>query len=234
MTGDDSQLTSPVLIIISIGLITYLVYLLSLMVLGSPLRVVENVILIIVIISAVVIVILIIREQTKVKERFNRIWFKIEELMIREKKEKDSKEEERVKEKLKQEVEALRKMHEKEKKSRAEKPEVIKEEKPRAVREEPEAEKPREEKKERIKKEVRLDMTRKEMPKVNKEKLEEISSLLKKGAELSKTDIKGAKEAFTRVRDIYDSMSSEEKRLIDEEIVKVTGKIVKKSRKKRG
>lgn len=47
------------------------------------------------------------------------------------------------------------------------------------------------------------------------------------------TYIKGAKEAFIRVRDIYDSMSSEEKRLIDEEIVKVTGKIVKKSRKKK-
>ena len=81
--GNDYQLVNPVLIVISIGLIAYLAYLISLMILGSALRVIENVILILVIISVVVIVIFTIRGQGKLREKLNIIWRSVEEIVKR-------------------------------------------------------------------------------------------------------------------------------------------------------
>lgn len=211
--GDDYQLVSPVLIIISIGLIIYLAYLLSLMFLGANLRAVENAILILVIIAAVVIVIILIREQSKIRENLNRIWVMVEEI-IRVTKKGEAKEE--VKPEKKVDAEKPKELPREEEKVKAPKEKVKKE-----VPGKEEAE--RERKIRSLLKKRLMGKTRKEMAKVDEEKLEEITRLLKTGAKLADTDIKKAKEAFIKAKDVYNSMSPEERRLIDKEVVKVTG-----------
>ncbi|MCK4531358.1 MAG: hypothetical protein KAT94_00675, partial [Candidatus Aenigmarchaeota archaeon] len=68
---------------------------------------------------------------------------------------------------------------------------------------------------------------------IDKEKLEEISRLLEIGEALIDTDITGAKEAYTEARKIYSSLSPEEKRLVSDDIIRLTrlyNNIVKRSR----
>ncbi len=97
---------------------------------------------------------------------------------------------------------------------------------------------PRKERKwtEKRPKEVRqLVPLHKERREINEEKLNEISRLLKKGAELAETDISGAKDAFIKVKKIYNSLSPGERKIIDNEVAKITelrNKIVRKSREK--
>ena len=80
---------------------------------------------------------------------------------------------------------------------------------------------------------IRPGMPSRERPKIDKEKLEEISRLLEIGEALIDTDITGAKEAYTEARKIYSSMSPEEKRLVSDDIIRLTrlyNNIVKRSR----
>ncbi len=230
--GNDYQLVNPVLIVISIGLIAYLAYLISLMILGSALRVIENVILILVVISVVVIVIFTIRGQGKLRERLNIIWRSVEEIVKRGEKEitggTKPKEEEKVE---------LPKEETEEEKAEVPKKETEEKEKAEVARKE-KAEQEREKKiRSMLKKRLKKGTARRERPKIDKEKLEGITKLLETGVKLSDTDIKKAKEAFIKAKNIYSSMSPEERRLIDEEVVKTTDmydKIVKKSRGKKG
>jgi len=83
-----------------------------------------------------------------------------------------------------------------------------------------------------FKREVRPSIEYKEKPKMDREKREELRRLLEIGESLAETDIEGAKEAFTEARKIYNSFSNEEKRLIGEEIIRLTRlqNLLKKSR----
>lgn len=230
--GNDYQLVNPVLIVISIGLIAYLAYLISLMVLGSALRVIENVILIMVVISVVVIVIFTIRGQGKLREKLNIIWRSVEEIVKGGEKEITG----GIKPKEEEKVE-LPKEETEEEKAEVPKKETEEKEKAEVARKE-KAEQEREKKiRSMLKKRLKKGTARRERPKIDKEKLEGITKLLETGVKLSDTDIKKAKEAFIKAKNIYSSMSPEERRLIDEEVVKTTDmydKIVKKSRGKKG
>ncbi len=76
----------------------------------------------------------------------------------------------------------------------------------------------------------------KEKPRVDKEKIDEILRLLKTGVKLADTNVEKAKDAFTEVREIYNSLSPGEKKSIDRKITKARedyDKIVKKSRKEK-
>jgi len=214
--GNNYQLISPVLVIISIGLVAYLIYLISLMLFGSTLRAAENVILILVVIGVVVVVIIVIREQIKIREKSDRIWWKVEEIIKSEGEEEGKPEKEKaevLKKELKEEVKA------------------------EFPKKEPEGEKT---KKPRFSLKFRPGILRKERPKIDKERLEEISRLFKIGIELMNTDAEGAKEAFTKAKNIYNSLSAGEKKLIDDEIIKIKefkelhDKIAKESRKEKG
>ena len=80
---------------------------------------------------------------------------------------------------------------------------------------------------------IRPGMPSRERPKIDKEKLEEISRLLEIGEALIDTDVTGAKEAYTEARKIYSSLSPEEKRLVSDDIIRLTrlyNNIVKRSR----
>jgi uncharacterized membrane protein len=70
---NDYELLHPVLAIVSVGLIAYLVYLISLMVMGSAMRILENVILVLVVIATLIIIIFIVREETRLHEKLNRV-----------------------------------------------------------------------------------------------------------------------------------------------------------------
>ncbi len=215
--GNNYEIVNPILMVISLGLVAYLMYLISLMIMGSAFRMIENVILILVIITAVVIVVFVIKEQTGLHEKMDITRLRIEEMM---KTEKRGREKPEKKEKAKEEEE--------------------REEKAEAPEEEPEREEARkpEKKKKKLKVEKHGGETKPAAPKIEKpevdeEKLEEITGLLEEGTKLAKTDIEGAKKAFLKVRDIYSSLSPGERRSIDREIVKIKGfrEIARKSRK---
>lgn len=220
--GNNYEIVNPVLIVISLGLVAYLMYLISLMIMGSAFRLVENVILILVIIAAVVIVVFVIKEQTGLYEKLNITRLKIEEMMKTERKEK-KKSEKKEKEKAKEE--------EREEEATEEEPER-KEEPPAKPGKKPEKKK---EKMEKPRKETKQAAPKIEKPEVDEEKLEEITRLLEEGTKLARTDIEGAKKAFLKVRDIYNSLSAGERRSIDKQIVKITGsrEIARKSRKEK-
>jgi rRNA-processing protein FCF1 len=214
--GSNYQLLNPVLLVICIGLIAYLIYLLSLTFMGSRLRMVENVIMISVVIAAVIMLIILIRQGTKVQERLERVLRKrsspARTVIRRELPHHILKELDKIIMGGRKEAEKVPKEEEKpaEKKEGAPK----EEEKPEA---EPE-EKP---------KEAKPAKPPEEIPETVRGKLEEISRLLKEGAKLRETDIQAAKKAFLRIRDIYGSLPPEERKIIDQEITKAM-----KSRKK--
>ncbi|UCC91884.1 MAG: hypothetical protein JSV39_01270 [Candidatus Aenigmatarchaeota archaeon] len=218
--GNNYEIVNPILIVISLGLVAYLMYLISLMMMGSAFRLIENVILILVIIAAVVIVVFVIKEQTRLHEKLNITRLRIEEIMKTERKERKKlkkKKKEKAKEEEREEEEGPEEEPErKEERKPGKKPEKKNEE-----------EKPR--------KETKQAAPKIEKPEVDEEKLEEITRLLEEGTKLAGTDIEGAKKAFLKVRDIYDSLSPGERRSIDKQIVKIKGfrEIARKSRKKK-
>jgi hypothetical protein len=70
-------------------------------------------------------------------------------------------------------------------------------------------------------------------PKIDKEKIDEIRRLLEIGEALMDTDVVGTKEAYTKARNIYNSLSPEEKRVVSDDIIRLTrlyNKIVKRAR----
>jgi hypothetical protein len=204
--GSNYQLLNPVLLIICIGLIAYLIYLLSLTFMGSRLRMVENVIMISVVIAAIIMLIILIRQGTKVQDRLERVLRKrsspVRTVIRRELPHHILKELDKI-------IMGSKKGSE-EAPREEKKPEAEPEEKPEKKPGEAKPAKPPE-----------------EIPETVRGKLEEISRLLKEGAKLRETDIQGAKKAFLRIRDIYGSLPPGERKIIDQEITKAM-----KSRKK--
>jgi len=211
--GGNYQLINPVLLIVSVGLIAYLIYLLSLTIMGSPLRMAENVILILVIIAAVLMVAIMIRQGTKLQERLERVLRRKNQpsrtVVLQE-----------LPHHILNELDDIIMGGKKEEEPKKEKPGVKKEpvkerEKKPEVKEETTGKEKEPEEKSKIE-----TKPPEEMPKTVSEKLEEISRLLKEGAKLKDTDIAGAKKAFLRVKDIYNSLSPDERKLIDRQITK--------------
>lgn len=85
--GNDNQILNPVLIIISIGLIAYMVYFISIVSFGLTVRIIESVILIIAIIAVLVIITITMREDAKLKVKLNVIMEKMGVATNEEKKE---------------------------------------------------------------------------------------------------------------------------------------------------
>ena len=83
-----------------------------------------------------------------------------------------------------------------------------------------------------FKKEIRPSAPRKER-RIGRENVEELRRLLGIGEALTGTDISGAKEAYDKAKKIYGSLSSEEKRMVSEEIIrlaKLHNTIIRRSR----
>ena len=235
--SDNYQLLTPIFIIISIGLIAYLFYVITLVSFGISLRSIENIIVISVIIITLVILIFLTKEGGKLQERLDRILGRRslpeEEAIDRELPYHILRELEEIikaskkgepKEIPKEEIKVTEKP-----KERVELPKKKPEEKAKPPEREPEEEKEK----------IKIEKPAKppeEIPKTVMEKLEEISRLLKEGAKLKDTDIEGTKKAFLRIREIYNSLSPEERKLIDREIAKAMSsrkKTAKKSLKEK-
>jgi hypothetical protein len=63
-------------------------------------------------------------------------------------------------------------------------------------------------------------VTTKENEAIRKEKIEEITQLVRKGSALMSQDAKGAREIFLKVKEAYGSLSDQEKKIIDAEVDK--------------
>jgi hypothetical protein len=84
-----------------------------------------------------------------------------------------------------------------------------------------------------FKKEIRPGVTGKGRPRIDRENMEELRRLLGIGEALVDTDVKGAKEAYDKAKDIYGSLSSDEKRMVSEEIIRLArlrNNLIKRSR----
>jgi hypothetical protein len=84
-----------------------------------------------------------------------------------------------------------------------------------------------------FKRKVRPDVSYRGKPRVDRENLDELRRLLEIGEALTETDIEGAREAYTKAKKIYGSLSTEEKRLVGEDVIRLTrlqNKLVKQSR----
>jgi|GEM_PF-2018338 len=80
---------------------------------------------------------------------------------------------------------------------------------------------------------VRPDVSYRGKPRIDRENIDELHRLLEIGEALMDTDIDGAKEAYTKAKKIYGSLSTEEKRLVGEDVIRLTrlqNKLVKQSR----
>jgi hypothetical protein len=219
--GDNYQILTPILLVISIGLIAYSVYVMTLVFIGVTLRPIEYVIMISAVISILVMFIIITKEGARLQEKLNKV---LRKGNLHEEETIDHKMYHYIMDELKGIIKASKKVEPKE----TPKEEIKVTEKPKEKAELPEKE-PEEERK-------KIAKPQEEIPKTIRERLEEISRLLREGAKLKDTDIEGSKKAFLRIREIYNSLSPKERKLIDREIAKAMSsrkKTAKKSPKEK-
>ncbi|MEE9323430.1 MAG: hypothetical protein V3U72_02695, partial [Candidatus Aenigmarchaeota archaeon] len=84
---------------------------------------------------------------------------------------------------------------------------------------------------------IRPGMPSRERPRIDKEKLKEIHRLLETGESLVDTDVEEAEKVYNGARKIYNSLSSEERKLVGEEgirLMRLYNNIVKRLRGKKG